>query len=370
MLRVVGLAANRRVELLSEQILRFEPLMAAIGSEESAEEVRLRIGGSPTRLVTGGEGLVEIATMAEADVVLAGIVGAAGLESTHAAVRRGKTVALANKEALVMAGEPVTAAARESGALILPVDSEHNALHQCLRGERLDEVRRLVLTASGGPFFPRPEVDLDRVTVAEALAHPTWEMGRKISIDSATLMNKGLEIIEARWLFGLPGDKISVVIHPQSAIHSMVEFVDGSIICQLGATDMRHPIQYALTYPDRRPTPMPAVDLASLGGLHFHEPDTGRFPCLRLGREALEAGGTMPAVLNAANEIAVESFLERSLRFSDIPKVIESVMSAHTTVPAGSLDSVLEADRWAREAALETVRSRSIGAANRSGEIA
>jgi 1-deoxy-D-xylulose-5-phosphate reductoisomerase len=365
---VLGLAGNRRVDVLAEQVRRFRPLLACAGTEDLAARVRAEIGDQPTRVVSGSAGLREVATMAGADLVLAAIVGAAGLGPTYAALERGTTVALANKEALVMAGDLMISAARRSGALLLPVDSEHNALHQCLRGERIEEVRRVVLTASGGPFFLRPRVDFTQVTPEEALAHPTWVMGRKITIDSATLMNKALEVIEARWLYGLPGEKISVIVHPQSTIHSMVEFVDGSFICQMGAADMRHPIQYALTWPDRCATPLEPVDLAALGELKFFEPDLTRFPSLALGWKALEAGGTMPAVLNAANEIAVEAFLERRIRFSDIPRINVSVMEAHRPVAASSLDVILQADTWARAEAAEAVGPlTAAGAPHRSG---
>jgi 1-deoxy-D-xylulose-5-phosphate reductoisomerase len=277
-------------------------------------------------------------------------------------------VALANKEALVLAGDLMISAARRSGAALLPVDSEHNALHQCLRGERIEEVRRLVLTASGGPFFMRPEVDLSRVTVDDALAHPTWVMGRKITIDSATLMNKTLEVIEAHWLYGLPPEKITVIVHPQSNIHSMVEFVDGSFICQLGATDMRHPIQYALTWPERCETPLEPLSLTSLKSLNFFEPDLERFPCLRFGWRALEAGGTMPAVLNAANEIAVDEFLNRRIGFNDIPRIISSVMETHRPAAASSIAAILQADAWARTAAGALAASTSAaGLTKRTG---
>jgi 1-deoxy-D-xylulose-5-phosphate reductoisomerase len=356
-LRVVALAGNRSVDLLVDQVRRFRPLLACVGTEELAGKVRASIAGTPTRVVHGPEGLDEIAGMPEAEFVLAGIVGAAGLRPTYVAVRRGKVVGLANKEALVLAGDLMISEARRSGAVLLPVDSEHNALHQCLRGERIEEVRRLVLTASGGPFHARPDVDLSRVTPEEALAHPTWVMGRKISIDSATLMNKGLEVIEARWLFGIPPERIAVIVHPQSIIHSMVEFVDGSYLAQLGATDMRHPIQYALTYPERCATPLKPVDLASVGELTFKEPDRDRFPCLGLGWRALAAGGTMPAALNAANEVAVEAFLEGRIGFDDLPRVIVSVMEAHEPREASSIDVILQADAWAREAAAEAALS-------------
>ena len=357
---VVALAANRNAQELAAQVRRVRPQLASAGTEQVAAQVREAIGDTPTRIVHGPGGLNEVATHPAADLVLAGIVGAAGLAPTYAAVESGRTVALANKEALVMAGDLMLSAARRSGAVLLPVDSEHNALHQCLRGEKTREVRRLVLTASGGPFLSRPGAELPRVTPEEALAHPTWVMGRKISIDSATLMNKALEIIEAHWLFDLPGDRISVIVHPQSIIHSMVEFVDGSFVAQLGATDMRHPIQYALTWPDRCDTPLTPVNLAGLAPMRFLEPDLERFPSLALGWRALAAGGTMPAVLNAANEIAVEAFLSGAIRFTDIPSINLSVMEAHKTVPASSLEVILQADSWARDIATRTASTRTV----------
>jgi len=360
--RVVGLAASRSAGVLADQIRRFRPLLACIGSEELARGVRDAITGIPTRVVSGPEGLRLLATMEEAELVIAAIVGAAGLEPTYAAVESGRTVALANKEALVLAGDLMISAAKRSGAPLLPVDSEHNALHQCLRGESLGEVRRLVLTASGGPFFRRPGLDLSQVTPEDALAHPTWVMGRKITIDSATLMNKALEVIEAHWLYGVPAEKISVIIHPQSTIHSMVEFVDGSFICQLGATDMRHPIQYALTWPRRCETPLAPVDLAGLADMNFHAPDLDRFPCLGFGWRALRAGGTMPAAINAANEVAVEAFLAGRVRFTDIPRIIGDVMEAHHPVVASSLEPILHADAWARQTAALAVSSIAAGA--------
>ncbi|HZI92936.1 MAG TPA: 1-deoxy-D-xylulose-5-phosphate reductoisomerase [Patescibacteria group bacterium] len=366
--RVAGLTAGRNADRLIEQVKRFEPSIACIASEDLARRVRHGIGSVSTRIVSGPDGLTEVATLPEADLVLAAIVGAAGLEPTCAAVERGKTVALANKEALVMAGDLMISAARRSGSLLLPVDSEHNALHQCLRGEKIEEVRRLVLTASGGPFHRKPEIDLSAVTPEEALAHPTWVMGRKISIDSATLMNKALEVIEARWLYDLPGSRISVIVHPQSTIHSMVEFVDGSFICQLGATDMRHPIQYALTWPERCESPLEPVNLAALKEMSFMEPDLERFPCLGFGWRALESGGTMPAVLNAANEVAVEAFLAGRIKFVDIPRIIDNVMAAHRPAAASSLKVILQADAWAREAAVEAAApSTAAGALTRPG---
>jgi len=365
--RVVSLAANRNTDLLAGQVRRFRPSLVSIGNRDRASRLAAAIDGTTTRVVHGAEGHVEVATHPEAGFVLAGIVGAAGLEPTFAAVAAGRTVGLANKESLVLAGALMIGAARESGATLLPVDSEHNALHQCLRGESSREVRRLVLTASGGPFLARRDLDLSAVTPEEALAHPTWVMGPKISIDSATLMNKALEIIEARWLFDLPAGRISVVVHPQSSIHSMVEFVDGSFVCQLGATDMRHPIQYALTWPRRCETPLEPVSLTDLRPMHFEEPDLDRFPCLDFGWRALEAGGTMPVALNAANEVAVQAFLDRRLRFTDIPAVIGSVMARHEAAAASSLDIIIDSDGCARRAAAEEAARRMTAGAGRPG---
>ncbi len=364
--RVVALAANRNIDLLAAQVRRHRPLVASCGTADLAGSLARALGDAPTRCVHGREGLLEVATHPEADFVLAGIVGAAGLEPTFAAVRAGRTVGLANKEALVLAGDLMIRAARESGATLLPIDSEHNALHQCLRGESVREVRRLILTASGGPFRGRPDLDLARVTPEDALAHPTWVMGPKISCDSATLMNKTLEVIEARWLFDVPAERIEVVIHPQSTIHSMVEFVDGSFVCQLGATDMKHPIQYALTWPRRCPTPLDPVVPSALPPLHFEAPDRKRFPCLEFGWRALEAGGTMPVVLNAANEVAVEAFLNRNIRFTDIPQVIDAVMTGHEPVAASSIDVIMRSDGQARREAADTA-TRLMAAAGRSG---
>jgi 1-deoxy-D-xylulose-5-phosphate reductoisomerase len=281
-------------------------------------------------------------------LVLSAITGAAGLLPTYRALEAGKNVGLANKETLVMAGELMMNKAREKGVEILPVDSEHNAIHQCLRGARHGEVRRLILTASGGPFRETPKEKLASVSRDEALNHPTWRMGKKITIDSATLMNKGLEVIEASWLFGVSADEVDVVVHPQSIVHSLVEFVDGSVLAQLGVTDMRIAIQYALTYPERWPSPLPSLDIQKLARLEFFEPDREKFPCLNLAYRALRAGGTAPAVLNAANEIVVDAFLNDAIPFHAIPEIIESVLNAHSPRQASSLDPILQADAWAR----------------------
>jgi len=289
-----------------------------------------------------------VATHPEVDLVLCASSGTAGLEAVLAAIDAGKSIALANKEVLVMAGALVTAAARRRGVSILPVDSEHNAIHQCLHGRRREEIRRIILTASGGPFREMPASALGSVTPAAALQHPTWRMGRKITIDSATLMNKGLEVIEAHWLFDLPASRIDVVVHPQSVVHSMVEFIDGSIIAQLGGADMKLPIQYACSYPDRWEAPVARLNLLATMPLEFHKPDVERFPCLGLAYRALEAGPSHAVVLNAANEVAVASYLEEKISFQSIPRVIEQSMEAHAGGPVGTLDEVRELDRWAR----------------------
>jgi 1-deoxy-D-xylulose-5-phosphate reductoisomerase len=283
--------------------------------------------------------------------VISATVGAVGFVPTLRALEAGKRVALANKETLVMAGELMTRAAQKSGAELLPVDSEHNALHQCLRGEKRSEVRRIVLTASGGPFRTRDKATISRATVAEAMKHPTWNMGAKITIDSATLMNKGLEVIEAHWLFGFDADEIGIVVHPESIVHSMIEMIDGSVIAQMGITDMRHAIQYALTYPERCHSELPPLDLAKLSSLHFEAPDLERFPCIGLAYRALKTGGTLPAAMNAANEEAVHAFIDERIALSDIPRVIEDVMNRHETAPVADLESVLQADRNSRVAA-------------------
>ncbi len=353
---VVGLTANTNSSLLAELVERYRPRYAALADKARAEELRSACPAE-TRVMSGIEGVLEVASAPEADIVLSAIVGAAGLKPVLAAVERGKTVALANKEPLVMAGGIITALAKEHGATLLPVDSEHNAIFQCLCGNRDQEVSKIVLTASGGPFYNESPESLEFVTPEQALDHPTWDMGKKISVDSATLMNKGLEVIEAHWLFGVDVERIEVVIHPSSVVHSMVEFVDGSIIAQLGRSDMRLPIQYALTYPERTKSAVERLSITEVSPLEFFKPAIERFPCLGLAYEAARAGGTMPAVLNAANEVAVEEFLERRLGFCDIPKVIERVMSEHSPTREPTLEQVLDADAWARECAVSVRRS-------------
>jgi 1-deoxy-D-xylulose-5-phosphate reductoisomerase len=347
---VVALAAGTNIDLLEQQIQRHAPQIVSVGNADLAAELRRRIAGA-CEIVHGAEGLVSAATRGGVEMVVAGLVGAVGMRPVWAAIDRGTDVALANKEVLVVAGEPMTRRAGETGAKILPVDSEHNALHQCLRGEADREVRRLWLTASGGPFRRHSAEQLKSVTVDEALRHPTWKMGPKITIDSATLMNKGLEVIEARWLFDVGPERIRVVVHPQSVVHSMVELVDGSFKAQLGVTDMRHPIQYALTWPERCESDLPPFDPVAGGALEFEAPDTKRFPCLDLAFRALGAGGAAPAVLNAANEVAVQAFLDGKIRFLQIPEVIAAALQRHAGDEAADVEALHEVDRRARETA-------------------
>ncbi|MDR0842781.1 MAG: 1-deoxy-D-xylulose-5-phosphate reductoisomerase [Acidobacteriota bacterium] len=354
--RIAGLAAGRNAALLAEQVEQVRPQIVSGGDEKVSAEVQslLRQRGYPmasTRFTHGVEGHVATACHPDAEIVLSAISGAAGLLPTYHALESGKSIALANKETMVMAGELMMRKSQEKNLPILPVDSEHNAIHQCLRGGAKNEVRRLILTASGGPFRNTPKEQFASITLAQALKHPTWTMGRKITIDSATLMNKGLEVIEAARLFGVTAEEISVVVHPQSVVHSMVEYLDGSVLAQLGVTDMRLPIQYALTWPERWTTPLPTLDIYKLPTLEFFEPDMEKFPCLGLAYKALRAGGTAPAVLNAANEIAVEAFLAEKLGFTDIPRIIAAVLDAHTPEAADELEVILKADAWARKEA-------------------
>lgn len=365
--RVVALGAGKNVKKLAEQIIKYAPETVSVEDETCAEELLRRISNFKSqiakkpKIVVGEQGLIEVATHEKAETIVSATVGAVGFVPTLRALEAGKRVALANKETLVMAGELMTKAARENGAEILPVDSEHNAIHQCLRGEEKKEVKRLILTASGGPFRRKSKKEIENATREEALNHPTWEMGDKVTIDSATLMNKGLEVIEARWLFGFDWDEIGVVVHPQSVVHSMVELVDNSIIAQLGVTDMRHAIQYALTFPAREKCELAPLDFARLSQLTFEEPDLEKFPCLALAYEALKKGGTMPATLNAANEISVQAFLDGKIRLSDIPRINKSVMNAHEIQKVTNLENVLAADKSAREQA--TMRLEKTAAA-------
>jgi len=356
-LKVVALAAGDNAALLAEQAARYRPDVVAMATADGLDRLRTLCGaGVPRAAGAGTEGLVSVATHPSADIVICASAGTAGLEAVLAAIEAEKTIALANKEVLVMAGPLVTEAARRRGVAILPVDSEHNAIHQCVHGRPPGEIRRVILTASGGPFRDFPADALERVDPEAALQHPTWQMGRKITIDSATLMNKGLEVIEAHWLFGVSADQIDVVIHPQSIVHSMVELVDGSVIAQLGVTDMRLPIQYACSYPERWAGALPSLDLTRAGRLDFLPTAPDRFPCLGLAYRALRAGGTLPVVLNAANEVAVEAFLGRKLGFTAIPRVIAQTLEAHAAERVSSLDVVRRADAWARGHAREMAR--------------
>ena len=353
---LIGLAANSSVETLAEQAREFGVREVAIYDATKEAELKALLPEG-VKVHVGEEGLCELASLEEAESVLVAIVGTAGLRPALSAIESGKDLAVASKEILVMAGEVVTAAAEKHGVKLLPVDSEHNAIFQCLDGHQggADEVSRLILTASGGPFRQLPADQLEMVTVEQALKHPTWEMGRKITIDSASLFNKGLEMIEARWLFGIGMEKIDVIVHPQSIVHSMVEFIDGSVLAQLSRTDMGFPIQYALTWPERLKGGLEPLDFAELAKLEFEAPRNNDFPALRLARSAGLRGGTLPAVFNAANEVAVDAFVDRRLPFPGIWRVVEATMDAHEVKEASSLESVVEADRWAREMAAEQV---------------
>ena len=347
-LQVVALAAGDNAGLLAEQVAHYRPEAVAMATVDGVDRLRASLTSLPPSVASGPQGLIAVATHPSVDIVICASSGTAGLEAVLAGIEAGKTIALANKEVLVMAGELVMSAARRRGVTILPVDSEHNAIHQCLHGRQRSEIRRLILTASGGPFRELSREALEHVTPDAALRHPTWQMGRKITIDSATLMNKGLEVIEARWLFEVPGDQIDVVIHPQSIVHSMVELTDGSVIAQLGITDMRLPIQYACSYPERWEAALPSLDIARAGRLEFSPPPLDRFPCLGLAYDALKAGGTLPVVLNAANEVAVELFLEGKLGFMSIPRVLKRTMDAHRVDRVSTLEVVRDTDAWAR----------------------
>jgi 1-deoxy-D-xylulose-5-phosphate reductoisomerase len=364
---VLALAAGGNLDELAGQIQRHRPELVSVGDVAKVDELvqRLRAQGVAPMpdIHHGREGLLAVGTHPEADMVVSAAVGVVGLEATYEAVKLGKRVALSNKEVLVAAGELVMTAAKKSGRELLPVDSEHNAVHQCLRGGERGEVRRLVLTASGGPFRKTPLAALKNVTPEQALAHPNWRMGNRITIDSATMMNKGFEVIEAGWLFGMRPEQIDVVIHPQSTIHSMVEFVDGSILAQLGPTDMRMPIQYALTYPERAASKEVALNWSKLRRLEFAKASTRRFPCLRLAREAMKKGGALPCALNAADEIAVAAFLERRLPFQGISEVIESVLERIPNMQFAKMDDVLVADAEARRIAKEEVDRLAVSAA-------
>lgn len=357
---VLAMAAGRNITMLADQIRRFRPRLVSVATAELADDLAALLGKDRdgVTILHGSEGAIAVATCPDVSLVVSALVGALGLSPTLAAIRAGKDIAFANKEVLVIAGELMIRAARESGVRLLPVDSEHNAVFQCLEGRDRATLKRIILTASGGPFRSLDAARFDTITVAQALRHPTWNMGNKITIDSATLMNKGLEVIEARWLFDVTPDQIDVVIHPQSVIHSMVELVDGSIIAELAVPDMAIPIAYALAFPDRLPLDhLKPLSLIECGGLTFEPPDLDRFPCLRLAYGALREGGTMAAVLNAANEEMVAAFLDRRAEFVDIARNVEAVMNRHDNGPVGNLEDLLTADEWARAAARELVGS-------------
>lgn len=355
--RVVGLTAGNNIDKLEAQIRQFAPIAVAVSTESSAALLRNRCADLQVEILAGEEGITQVAAGLDAELVISAIVGAAGLVPTLSAIRSGKHIALANKEPMVMAGKLMQDEARKHRVRIFPVDSEHSAIFQSLEGHRIEDVRRVILTASGGALWTMTQEELLSVTPERALQHPNWKMGSKITIDSATLMNKGLEVVEARWLFDISESNIDVLIHRESIIHSLVEYKDRSMIAQLGLPDMRTPISYAMRYPARMALDLPSLDLTEIGRLNFCKPDHDRFPCLNLGYESLRIGGTMPAAMNAANEIAVDAFLNHGLRFSEIPQVIRSTMEAHAHQEITCLDDALEADRWAREKAESLVHA-------------
>ncbi|RDD31161.1 1-deoxy-D-xylulose-5-phosphate reductoisomerase [Prosthecochloris sp. ZM] len=348
---ITGLAEGHDVTLLAEQIREFKPSIVSVRDEASANQLRELIGESGLEIRWGIEGAAVVGEADGSDMVVSAIVGAAGLVPTVRAIKAGKDIALANKETLVVAGQLVSELVREHKVQLLPVDSEHSAIFQSLSGHRTEDIERIILTASGGPFRKTPAEELKLVKPEQALKHPQWSMGAKITIDSATLMNKGLEVIEAHWLFNMPAEKIGVVVHPQSIIHSMVEYIDGCVMAQLGAPDMRAPIAYALSWPERCESGIKKLDLTQIGTLTFEEPDMKRFPALRLAFDALREGRTYPAVLNAANEIAVAAFLNNNIGFTDIPAIVDKTMQAHEALTPVDLDEYLAVDRWARETA-------------------
>ena len=355
--RVVALTANRNIELLAHQARQFQVEAVALADPKGADELRRMLAGTGIAIHTGRSGLLEIAGRDDIDLCLNGLVGGGGMAPTMAALEAGVDVALSNKESLVMAGALITALQQEKGTKLLPIDSEHSAIWQCLAGEDRSQIRRLVLTGSGGPFRTWPLEDMSQVTREQALRHPNWDMGPKVTIDSATMMNKGLEVIEARWLYDIPPERIDIVIHPQSIIHSMVEFIDGSIKAQLGVPDMKIPIQYALAYPDHRPADWPRLDLAAIGELTFEEPDLEKFPCITLAYDALRRGGSAPAALNLANDLAVQAFLDDQLTFAAIPRVLERVLSEHPFIETPTLADLEELEAWTERYVSQTLGS-------------
>ena len=355
---VVGLAAGRNISLLQEQVSRFKPRIVSVEREEEASELRNMFKDTSVNILSGEEGAEEVARHGENDIVVSAITGINGLKPTLAAVRSGKRLALANKESMVVAGPLIQDEARTSGSEIIPVDSEHSGIFQCLMKESRKGVKKVILTASGGPFFRTPLDEMNKITLEEALEHPRWNMGRKVTIDSATMMNKGLELIEAHWLFGLQSQELDILIHPQSIVHSLVEWRDGSVLAQLSPTDMKIPILFALTYPDRREAVLPSLDLSRVQRLEFFEVDLEKFPLVRLAREALEEGGSVPVVLNAANEVAVEAFLDKKISFTDIHELVASVVGDHQKSEVRSLEDILEIDQETRQNGLNFLEQR------------
>jgi len=355
--QIVGLAAGSNDQILEAQIRTFQPKVVALSCPDAAKRLRTRLGNAQVEVLDGELGLCEVARFPQCDLVISAIVGGAGLKPTLSAIQAGRQVALANKEPMVMAGQLMQQEAHNHGVTIFPIDSEHSAIFQSMEGHRKVDIRRIVLTASGGPFWDWPATDLEHVTPAQALKHPNWKMGAKITTDSATLMNKGLEVIEARWLFDLPASQIDVVIHRESIIHSLVEYCDGSVISQLGHPDMRTPISYAMNYPERVPLHPPLLDLGKIGKLTFFPPDTEKFPCLQLAYHALAGGAGLPATLNAANEVAVHAFLNNQISFLDIPKVIKEAMTAYCPTPLSTIEDVLDVDQWARRTAEKIMKT-------------
>jgi 1-deoxy-D-xylulose-5-phosphate reductoisomerase len=355
--QIVGLAAGSNDQILEDQIRTFQPKVVALSCPDAAKRLRARVGNVQVEVLDGEPGLCEVARFPQCDLVISAIVGGAGLKPTLSAIQAGRQVALANKEPMVMAGQLMQQEAHKHGVTIFPIDSEHSAIFQSMEGHRKVDIRRVVLTASGGPFWDWPATDFEDITPEQALKHPNWKMGAKITIDSATLMNKGLEVIEARWLFDLPASQIDVVIHRESIIHSLVEYCDGSVISQLGHPDMRTPISYAMNYPERVPLHPPLLDLGKIGKLTFFPPDTEKFPCLQLAYNALAGGAGLPATLNAANEVAVHAFLNNQIAFLDIPKVIEETMAAYCPSPLSTIEEVLDVDQWARRTAEEIMKT-------------
>ncbi|MDX2347615.1 MAG: 1-deoxy-D-xylulose-5-phosphate reductoisomerase [Nitrospirota bacterium] len=355
--QIVGLAAGSNDQILEDQIRTFQPKVVALSCPDAAKRLRARVGNVQVEVLDGEPGLCEVARFPQCDLVISAIVGGAGLKPTLSAIQAGRQVALANKEPMVMAGQLMQQEAHKHGVTIFPIDSEHSAIFQSMEGHRKVDIRRVVLTASGGPFWDWPATDFEDITPEQALKHPNWKMGAKITTDSATLMNKGLEVIEARWLFDLPASQIDVVIHRESIIHSLVEYCDGSVISQLGHPDMRTPISYAMNYPERVPLHPPLLDLGKIGKLTFFPPDTEKFPCLQLAYNALAGGAGLPATLNAANEVAVHAFLNNQIAFLDIPKVIEETMAAYCPSPLSTIEEVLDVDQWARRTAEEIMKT-------------